>query len=123
MRTLLPDNVAGLITGPVIWSLYFVASYMTSGFGCSVDVVTGSGAEHSLLRWLVVAEGVLAMLLIVLASVRAFRGRRRAKVRANGDREDAQRQVFLFTVSLGLCGFSLVGVLWLMTAAVTAPVC
>lgn len=119
------DNLSALLVGPVLWSAYFVISYLGAGLACTVgfgagEVIAGiSGAQA-----LVLIVGGIVAALMVAAGIQAERGRR-AMLRpgASMPAADAQRQRFLYTAALSLCGFSLIGTLWLAITALIAPVC
>lgn len=125
MVTLIPeDRTASLMVGPIIWAVYFIFSYTVSGFACSQGYGEQELAGGNLIRLLLVAFGILAGLLMVVAVLQARRGLHRARqVAQQTDQGAAARRQFLYGASLGLCALSLVGVLWLSMNALLTPIC
>lgn len=127
MITLVPkDSLAGIIVGPILWSIYFVLSYIVSGLVCSLGYSETTVAGMNPVQLVLLLVGLLIALFIVAAGMQAHRGRRqlRSLIAENEAEESAlQRHDFLYLASLLLCGFSLIGVIWLGMAAAIAPIC
>lgn len=127
MINLVPrDSLVGTIVGPILWSIYFLLSYVASGLVCSLGYSETTLTGMNPVQWVLLIAGLVIAVLIIVAGVQAHRGRKelRSLVAENEDEESTlQRQGFLYSTSLLLCGFSLIGVIWIGMAAAIAPIC
>lgn len=127
MITLVPkDSLAAVIVGPILWSIYFVLSYVVSGLVCSLSYSESTLAGMNLVQLVLLIAGLLIALLIVAAGMQAHRGRQQLRsliAESEEDESALQRQRFLYSTSRLLCVFSLVGIIWLGLAAAIAPIC
>ena len=117
------DRISGIIFGPVIWSVYFVLSYIISGFGCARGLDKTQLLGFNTVQLLLIGTGIIASLLILMAGAQAELGRRRIKRHGSSKEAVESRNYFLHSVAALLCGFSLIGTLWLILNALLSPVC
>lgn len=130
-----------IITGPVIWAIYFVVSYIISGAGCALGLQQARVAGFSAVEFLLLLAALLAAALIGISAAWTWRGRRDALNQQSLARSDNnhseqresqpgvvglptyKQRAFSFTLALGLSAFSLVGVLWLAMNAILSHTC
>lgn len=78
--------IFGLLAGPVVWSVYFLAVYAVGEFGCLSGALAGTVAGLPLVSVMVMAATLAALLVLAWAGWRTYAGWRRARAwRATGE--------------------------------------
>ena len=117
------DNLWALITGPMVWSIYFLLVYVAAAVHCAK--VASLDADIALLRGGILGGGAVALALIAWSGVVAWR-RWRSGTRAlppHGDDTEASRSQFLALSTLLLCGVSFVATIFVALPAVFFASC
>lgn len=111
------DRVIDLAVAPVLWSLYFLAVYITAAVRCAASEAPGSGIGA-----IRIAIAVLALLTIGAIGVAARDAWRRWRAAGggwppHGDDSRQSRRQFLALAALLLCGLSVVATIYVALPA------
>lgn len=116
------ESLWALIGGPLIWSVHFLASYLTASLWCAK--VAGPAGPAGFVRWAVAAYTVEALLGIGLSGLHALRRHRFGRATLPHDYDTAaDRHRFLGFATLLLAGLSAVATLYVGVAVVFIGTC
>ena len=63
----------GLLTGPIVWSLFFMAGYGLTEFACKMGVMQARVLGLTVVTLTIVVLGVIALSITVFAGIFAYR--------------------------------------------------
>jgi len=94
----------GVISGMIIWAIWFVVVYALTGVGCEAGWETRKVPGGNLLSAMMLLTTVLALALIALAALSGYRGWQagRLAVRPAADRRQRERFMGLIMLVLSL---------------------
>ena len=110
-------SLLGVISGIIVWALWFVTVYALSGLGCDegwneIDVPGGNALSLAMLL-----STLIALLLIVWCGLRGYQGWRRGAEGGAPGQEAQQRMQFMGLAKLVLSVLAAIG-----TVMVAAPI-
>ena len=116
VRPRVPSTWAVVLAGPVIGTVYFWLVYLLAEAGCADDLEL---VDETVLRLVVLAGGVAAVVLLTAFAWRATRMRRDAA--SGGADDDSER--FMATTGLMLLGLFLLFVAFLALPVIGMSLC
>jgi hypothetical protein len=104
-------RLVGVISGMIIWAIWFVVVYSLTGIGCDAGWHRRSAPGGNLLSLVMLLSTALALALIAWTAWRGYLGWRRSSSAAVVGRDNTQRQGFMGLVMMVLSILAAVGTL------------
>lgn len=104
-------RLVGMISGMIVWAVWFVVVYGLTGIGCDAGWQRQSVPGGNLLSLLMLLSTILALLLIGWCAWRGFKGWQRGEEAGATGGELRQRQRFMGLVMLVLSLLAGIGTL------------
>lgn len=105
-------RLVGVVSGMIVWAVWFVAVYALTGVGCRAGWNQTGWAGTNLLTLTLVASAIIALALIGWCARRGHAMWRQARDGAGARGQDAaQRQRFIGMATAVLAGIAAIGTL------------